>query len=313
MTIIAESGATKTDWLVDGKPFRTGGINLSVMTDGDIRDSVAEAANVIAEQCVQGSSKSAAELYFYSAGMVSDRDRQRMSEIIAEVFPGAEVECASDLLAAARALWGDAPGVVAILGTGSNSCRYDGVSVTDNVRPGGYILGDEGGGAALGKRFLSDYIKNLMPETVAEKFRARYPMEYHDIVDAVYRGANPAGFMASFAPFIMEKAAEEPYLQNLVRENLRSFISRSLLTYKNQDEKLSVGVVGSVGAACREMLLELGPEYGLDFCRFIASPINALADYHSSRVTQKGNFRVPLDSKILMYDSTLRFSRLRKP
>ncbi len=280
MTITVEGGATKTDWVIGGKRFRTPGINLSVMSDRTIFDIVAAAAN---EVTAAGGGGAPVKLYFYGAGMVSDKDAARMKAILRRAFPMAETECASDLLAAARALWGDCPGIAAILGTGSNSCSYDGVSVTGNVRPGGYILGDEGGGAALGKRFLSDYIKNMVPERTREKFREQWPLDYTDIVNAVYKGENPAGFLSSFAPFIVENASDDAYLHGIVKENLDAFIRRSLMAYGRPGETMKIGVVGSVGYACRQTLMELGAVYGMDFCKFLPSPIDALAAYHSGK------------------------------
>lgn len=206
-----------------------------------------------------------------------------MGEIIRGYFPGASVECASDLLAAARALWGDSAGTVAILGTGSNSCSYDGVRITANIRPGGYILGDEGGGAALGRLFMADYIKNLTPRRLSEKFREQYRLDYADIVNAVYKSPNPAGFLASFAPFIIDAAGKDSYCRSLVEKNLTAFITRSLLSYRLSDETLEVGVVGSVGMACSGWLENIGKDHNVIFRKFISSPVEALSAYHMDR------------------------------
>ena len=186
-------------------------------------------------------------------------------------------------LAAARALWGDSPGIVAILGTGSNSCSYDGTRITANVRPGGYILGDEGGGAALGRRFLADYIKNLTPGTLSERFREQYRLDYADIVNSVYKSPNPAGFLASFAPFIIEAAGKDGYCRSLVTENVRAFITRSLLSYRQGNEVLEVGVAGSVGMACSRWLESIGKDYNVNFRKFMSSPVEALAGYHMDK------------------------------
>ncbi len=280
MTIIAESGASKTDWMIDGRLFRTRGINFSVMTAGDIESVVA----CIAARAVSPDAGSAGvSIHFYGAGLVSGEHCSGMAAILEKFFPGACIECASDLMAAARALWGNCPGVVAILGTGSNSCSYDGSKITGNVRPGGYILGDEGGGAALGKRFLSDYIKELVPPGLSRRFMEEYRLGYADIVNSVYKGPNPAGFLASFAPFIIEAAASDRYAESLVRENIDSFVTRSLLGFRKEGESLEAGVAGSIGAACRKWLEEAGQEYGISFVRFIPSPIEALVRYHSGK------------------------------
>ncbi len=278
ITVTAESGSSKTDWVAGGKTFRTKGINFSVMS---VRDIVSVVSCAAAE--INGRMRDISEpvsVHFYGAGLVSADNVKVMTGILGDFFPRAEIECASDLLAAARALWGDTPGIVAILGTGSNSCSYDGTRITGNISPGGYILGDEGGGAALGKRFISDYIKNLVPEPIAAEFTGRYQLKYADIVNSVYKGPNPAGFLASFAPFVMETAVEGNYSERLIRENFRLFIERSLLPYRHGDERLSVGVVGSVGCSCRDILTSVGKGCGVDFIKFIPAPIEALVKYH---------------------------------
>lgn len=283
MIITAESGASKTDWIIDGTPFRTKGINCSVMSEREIASVVSAIAGHVRSSMESDRAGNGVSLWFYGAGLVSDGQVRKMTEVLQEFFPGAAVHCASDLLAAARALWGDEPGIVAILGTGSNSCSYNGKYITANVLPGGYILGDEGGGVSLGRKFISDYIKELVPDDLAEEFRSAYRLKYPDIVDSVYKGQNPAGFLASFAPFIIEAAGRSAYAETLVRENLRSFVTRSLLSYRQDGAAMRVGVAGSVGYVCRSFLEELGTEYGMDFCRFIQSPITALADYHSRK------------------------------
>ena len=277
MTIVAESGASKTDWMVGGRLIRTKGMNFSVMSREDISSVVACVAKEIASE------DSVVSVFFYGAGLVSEPQKASMGEIIRGYFPGASVECASDLLAAARALWGDSAGIVAILGTGSNSCSYDGARITANVRPGGYILGDEGGGAALGRLFMADYIKNLTPRHLSVKFREQYRFDYADIVNAVYKSPNPAGFLASFAPFIIDAAGKDSYCRSLVEKNLTAFITRSLLSYRLSDETLEVGVVGSVGMACSGWLENIGKDHNVIFRKFISSPVEALSAYHMDR------------------------------
>ena len=282
MTVIAESGASKTDWMADGLRIRTKGINFSVMSCEDISSIAACAAREI------GGSASGQDIsiFFYGAGLVSDAQKEMMAEILRTHFRGASVECASDLLAASRALWGDSPGIVAILGTGSNSCSYDGHGITANVRPGGYILGDEGGGASLGRRFLADYIKNLTPRPVASEFKKQYRLDYSDIVNGVYKSPNPAGFLASFAPFIISEAGRDEYCRSIVIENLTAFVTRSLLSYRRGEETLDVGVAGSIGMACSKWLENIGRDFNIVFRKFISSPIEALSCYHMKKLVR---------------------------
>ena len=173
MKLIIECGATKTDFCLTGENtdsrFRAAGINLST-TDMDtvshtVRDAVSR-LNALSSPEMYGE---VSDVYFYGAGLV--REVPELEELLRSVFPSARVELASDLVAASRAVLGDAPGIAAILGTGSNSCLYDGRSVVKNVLPCGYVFGDYGSGNALGRMFLSDYFQGLMPEELAGDFR----------------------------------------------------------------------------------------------------------------------------------------------
>ena len=193
-------------------------------------------------------------------------------------FPEAGREYHSDLMAAARGLCGSSPGIVAILGTGSNSCRYDGEKVVENIRPGGFILGDEGSAAALGKMFLADYVKGLLPAGVSADFYRQYSLDYAGVVRLVYGGGSPSRALASLAPYILGMSADE-HVYGLVRSNFRNFITRSLLRYGCADE---VRVTGSFGVAARDILCRVGSEYGIRFSGFLPGPMEALARWHGA-------------------------------
>ena len=192
----------------------------------------------------------------------------------------------SDILAAARALFADGSGVVAIMGTGSNSCLYENGTVTRNIRPGGYILGDEGSGVSLGRAFLADLIKGLVPKEVEEDFNKDFGLDYSQIVRKVYKEPAASAFMASLAPFILDHK-ENPYISNLLEDCLESFIRRALSRYADQaadkESARRIGVVGSFGSACEDMLRTIGHRHGLEFVKFIKSPIDELVTYHMRR------------------------------
>jgi len=266
MKLIVESGATKTDWCFPGngtvRHVHTAGMNFSHMGTDAIRKIVGEAASRIGP--------GVDEVYLYAAGLIGEPPVD-----FQEFFPGAKVECASDLLAAARAVCGHGEGIAAILGTGSNSCHFDGERIVRNVRGGGFIIGDEGGAAALGKQFVADFIKDLVPDGIARAFRERFDGDYAAIVRNVYREGTPAKYFGSIAPLLTENASD-PYVNRLIVNNFRSFIERSLLQY----DRLPVGVVGGFGFACRDILRSLGPQYGITWSKFIASPMEGLIDYY---------------------------------
>ena len=158
------------------------------------------------------------------------------------IFDGIGDKIGNDLLDAARAVCGKEKGIAAILGTGSNSCFYDGVKIVKNVRSAGFILGDEGGGTRLGRLFMSDFLKGLVPADVAEPFAKEYDVDYMTVVRSVYKSETPAKYLGSFAPWIMQYYGKSDYVTRLVEQNFRDFIERALKQY--DIENCPVGVVG---------------------------------------------------------------------
>ncbi len=272
--VIVEAGGTKSSWacVAGGKVvrFRTAGINASVMPVKRVLAVVCEGSGQIgipAEEVEQ--------VRFYGAGLASTESILVIGNVLRNVFPSAEVVCGTDLLAAACAAFGHEEGIVAILGTGSNSGLYNGSNIVRNIRPGGFILGDEGSGSALGKAFISDWIKGLLPEAVAKNFDQEYHLTYGEIVEKVYRGDNPAGYLGSFAPFIFSQADNE-YVDGLIDRNLRSFVERVLMQYDLK--QYEVAIVGSFGSACREILERIAPDYDLKIKAFVPDPMDGLID-----------------------------------
>ena len=277
MILIADSGGTKTDWtLLDGakvvSSLRTEGLHPVFSTPEEI------VAHVRAE-VVPALAAAPAKIFFYAAGLVSQASVKRVEDCFREVFPGAVTQCSSDLLGAARALFGEQPGVACILGTGSNSCFYDGDRIADNIRAGGFILGDEGSGAHLGRLLISDFIKGLLPADLGMEFVRKYGLDYPAIVAKVYREPNPNKFLASFSVFI-EEHRKHPYMQRLLRESFRLFLQRNASRYGHED--CPVGFVGSIAFVFREELCAVMREEGLIAGAFMKSPMEGLIRYHSA-------------------------------
>ena len=283
MILIVESGATKTSWRAvcdDGsvRGVQTEGLSPTCLdlehTQGIVRKAVPQ---------LNPEGRHVSEIYFYGAGLVSADSTAALSEALQMWCPMAEVHFYSDILAAARALFGDGSGVVAIMGTGSNSCLYEHGQIVRNIRPGGYILGDEGSGVSLGRAFLSDFVKGLLPADVEADFVNEFGLDYAQIVRKVYKEHAASAFMASLAPFIL-KHKDDAYVRALIQECLESFVRRALARYaqtaQDPDSARNIGVVGSFGCACEEMLREIGSRYGLEFVKFIKSPVDELVTYH---------------------------------
>ncbi len=285
MIIVVESGATKTAWRAvwdDGsvRAVQTAGLSPTCLdlehTQGIVRKAIPE---------LNPEGRHVDEIFFYGAGLVSPESYAPIQEALQMWCPLAEVHFYSDILAAARALFGDGSGIVAIMGTGSNSCLYENGEITRNIRPGGFILGDEGSGVALGRAFLADLIKGLVPTVIEEDFNREFGLDYPQIIRKVYKEQAASAFMASLAPFILARKGEG-YIDRLIESCLESFMERALERYAdNASEEISskVGVVGSFGCACEEMLRSLSERHPLEFVRFIKSPIDELVTYHRSR------------------------------
>lgn len=263
MKLIVDSGATKADWaLQGGKRFRTKGFNLAHTPAAELKAVLDDAAAEAGPGVTQ--------VHFYAAGLVGESPVD-----LGRWFPGAEIEYASDIVAAARAVCGKEPGVAAIIGTGSNTCQWDGAGIVRKVNSGGFIIGDEGSASVLGKLFVTDFLKGCVPSSLAEEFAGRFEADYGSIVKGVYASAAPARYLGGFAPFILEHYAE-PYVKALVDDNFRRFVERTVLRY----DRLPVGVVGGFGCACRKILEGIGKEYGVEFKTFMASPVEGLLKYH---------------------------------
>ncbi|MBO7248966.1 MAG: ATPase, partial [Bacteroidales bacterium] len=209
MQLIADSGSTKVDW----RAIKEDGSVVEISTEGinpvfQTREQILDIFNT---KLVPVLGNGVKQIFFYGAGVVSPEICGALSGYFKEVFPESECYAASDVLAAARALCGHKPGIACILGTGSNSCMYDGKDIVKNVRAGGFILGDEASGGYLGKRLISDFIKGLLPKEIEEVFVERYGLDYMAIVQKVYKETLPSRFLASFSPFLNE-FKEHPYI-----------------------------------------------------------------------------------------------------
>ena len=275
--IIVESGATKSAWRIldaEGnivREFFRMGMNVSTMRMEDV-------IGVISEAFLSEELYGCTEFYLYTAGVVTESVRKIISEHIRSISDIESIDVQDDLTGAARAVCGHQPGIAAILGTGSNACFYDGKSVSRNVYSGGFIIGDEGSAATLGKLFLSDFIKNLVPADVAEDFSKEFKSDYASIVEGVYRSESPSGYLGSLAPFIV-RHKDNPYIRSLIYGNFEAFADRILLKY--DVENYPVGVVGGFGYACREIVEPLMAAKGVRLSCIMKAPIEGLCKYHS--------------------------------
>lgn len=279
MKVIADCGATKSQWIVlhcDGTSSRltAEGINVSTMS----ADSITEILSEISIR-ISATDRSAAEIHLYMAGIPSDDLKGTIAGTFDRYFTVNSLEIQSDLVGAARAVCCHEPGIAAIIGTGSNSCQFDGNKITAHVNTGGFILGDEASAATLGRLFISDFLKGLVPQEISADFASRFPSDYSTIVANVYKSqGSPSGYLGSFAPFIMEHY-DHPYIKELVDGNIRSFFRRAIKQYDT--DNYPVGIVGGFGYAIQDIITRIASEEGITISRFIKAPIDGLAEYHS--------------------------------
>ena len=274
--VIVESGATKSDWRVldrDGreiKRFLRAGTNVSTMRMKEVKAMLTEAILSEGLEQVDG-------FYLYTAGIVTQEIHLELVEHLRSLSCLGEIDVQNDLMGAARGACGHEAGIAAILGTGSNTCFYDGESLSQKVYAGGYVIGDDGSGAALGKLFLADFIKGLVPDPLAADFAKEFDASYAGIVQGVYKSPSPSRYLGSIAPLIL-RHYDEPYAKALVDRNFQAFIDRSLLRYDMAC--YPVGIVGGFGWACQDILRPLCEKAGIRISRFVKSPIEGLCAYH---------------------------------
>lgn len=279
MKLIADSGSTKVEWcLLDyDKPVKqifTSGFNALMLTEEEIAqyldDELMFQLGDLAEKVT--------EVYFYGAGCIDDEVCRNVRRAIRQNLNVATIEAHSDLLGAARALFGNNEGIACILGTGSNSCYYNGHEIKDHVSPLGFILGDEGSGAVLGKLLVGDILKNQMTPELKEKFLTQFNLTPADIIDRVYRKPFPNRFLASLSPFLAQNL-DEPCIRTLVSDSFKAFLKRNVMQYENYRES-KVHFIGSVAFYYKTILAEAASEMGIRLGTVIKSPMEGLIEYH---------------------------------
>jgi len=278
MKIIAESSTTKTEWcLVDGgkviEKAVTDGLNPFFLTRREISHSIRlDLPKTFFKRRWD-------HVYFYGAGCSND-DKKKMleSSLVAQFKTPTTVE--SDLLGAARGLLVNEPGLACILGTGSNSCLYDGDNIVKNVRSLGFILGDEGSGAALGREFVSDCLKGLAPKELCEQFFEKFGLDTNLVMDEVYNNPGANRTLSSYSFFLGEHLDHE-YVRDLVRNEFDRFFRRNIMQYDYK--AFPICFVGLVACTYSEILCELADKYGVEVKKIIQRSMPGIVKYHEGK------------------------------
>ena len=281
MKLIAESGSTRTEWaLVEDNHLVqrvfTEGLNPFFQTRREISRSVRLG---LPESFFK---KKLDQVYYYGAGCSSYEKKNILgASLVAQFKTPIQVE--SDLLAAARGLFKCEAGIACILGTGSNSCFYDGKIIVKNVKAAGYILGDEGSGAVLGKLFLADLLKGLAPKELANEFHEKFRISVNDVMESVYNLPFPNRFLGTIAYFLGDYMDNE-YVYNLLTNNLRSFFNRNVCQYDYIN--YPIRFVGSLAYAYPDILQEVAQEFGVEIDVIEETPMNGLIAFHSMNIEE---------------------------
>lgn len=280
MILIADSGSTKTDWVCIAREtgeqlrFSTQGYNPNYMGAEQIAADLVASLPEGLDRCA------VSEVHFYGSGVTAAQE-EPMGCTLRSVFPNARtIEAKSDTLGSCRALLGHREGFAAILGTGTNTVVFDGEKMVQNIPGGGFILGDEGSGANLGKRLLVDFIRHRMPDNVYELCAREINMDYSEIVRHVYKEAFPNRFCAGFAKFIQDHYDVDSYFRNLTTEAFRDFFRNLVCLYPDY-KRYSFNAIGSVAYHHRALLEPVVSEFGMQLGIILKTPLDGLADYHA--------------------------------
>ena len=278
--LLADSGATKCEWcLVDNRrkltPVFTQGMSPYFLTIPQIESILRN------ELLPHLPSTPVDQIYYYGSGCASAANARLIRKAILQVFPRAEVQVTVDVMGAARALCGHHKGIACILGTGSNSCYYNGKKIVKNSPGLGYVLGDEGSGAFLGRKVIQYYLYHTFDEELSTRFTLKYPLTPEEILDHVYKKPLPNRFLASFSVFLSENRGHY-MVENILEDGLNDFFFTHLDKYP-ESRKYPVHFVGGVAFAFQDVIRQLCRNYDFELGRILKNPMQGLLEYHRKK------------------------------
>ncbi|WP_207427760.1 N-acetylglucosamine kinase [Pedobacter sp. SYSU D00535] len=284
MILIADGGSTKTHWALitkdlNIKDFYSEGYNPYFVDTPYIITSLTEAlpTDIITTKVEK--------IYFYGAGVHNTEKAEVLSAAFKSIFTNASTYIDNDLLASCRALLGDNPGFAAILGTGTNTCLYDGTTIAHKINSAAYILGDEGSGCYLGKKLLIDFVRGRLPKHLEEAFNEKYKISASDILDRIYTKPLANRFCASFSQFLYDHLSDS-YASGLVEQSFEDFFRQLVSGYPNY-ETYEFNSVGSVGFYFQDILTRVAAKYGMATGKIIKSPMEGLLQYHKKLILKE--------------------------
>lgn len=277
VTLIADSGATKAEWCLvrDGKKktLFTQGISPYFLNTDEIaallqKELVPKLKNVTIEQ-----------VYYYGTGCANPQNAKNVKKALQRLFTKAHINVQTDLMAAARAVCGHQKGIACILGTGSNSCYYNGKTIVKNSPGLGYVLGDEGSGAYLGRKVIQYYLYNTFDEDLRARFDARFVTNTVEILDSVYKKPFPNRYLATYTMFLAENRGHY-MIENIIEDGINDFFFQHLCKYA-EVWKYPVSFVGSVAFGFKDVIEELCQSYEFELGTVLKNPMQGLVNYHA--------------------------------
>lgn len=277
MKIIVDSGSTKTEWMIihQGKEVNhciTQGYNPNYFPKTVLQSGIeADLLPII-------DAKQVHTIYFYGSGCSTETNNSTVKGVLFEYFPEAEIYVEHDLLGAARGLCGHNAGIACIMGTGSNSCYYDGEKVVENVESVGWMFGDKGSGTHIGKLFIESFLKSECPKHLAKKFTEVTGLEFNDVLNRIYKDNAPQTLFSQTSPFV-GKNISDPYMENIVRKSIREFFEENVCKYK-LSQQLPINCTGSVAQVFEDFTRDEAKKLNLSIGDIIQRPMDGLIKYH---------------------------------
>ena len=283
MRLIIDAGSTKMEWiLLDGdvvkQRFQTEGFNPNYAE----RQCLESMVSFVETQCLASQKTEIQYIHYYGTGCGNEQNCQAIKEVFQHHFPDAEIHVTHDLMAVCHALLGHEKGIACILGTGSNSCLYDGTDIAEKAVSLGYLLGDEGSGMHIGREVVRAYFYGFMPEDLKQRFEAEYHLVLKDFVQRLYHEGQPSKYLATFARFAGENQTN-PYMKGLVKGCFKEFIEAFILRYENGNS-MKISFIGSVAFHFKDLLEEGLDEFGLTMGEVMQAPAEGLIRYYVSRI-----------------------------
>jgi len=281
MILIADSGSTKTSWiLTDGekiiKNITTVGYNPYYHKGDSLLDSMkVELLPLIDEESIE-------KVFFYGSGCSSDINCTMVKSGLWQLFPNALVDVNHDLFGAAVALFKNSEGIACILGTGSNSCHWDGKKIIQNVPSVGYLLGDEGSGTYIGMKILKGILEEKAPSDIINMYYDKYNISFEGVLNEIYNKPKPNGFISAISIFAQE-SVDNDWIRGAIKQSFTDFIENQIMQYNNF-QKLQVSFVGSIAYYFKDILIETCHENNINVDIIIKDPIEALFHYHTNKI-----------------------------